>query len=349
MKKILPLPMLGIALFIGCGSPTPAYRINYQATQTPEEAGYRFHKITGDQDGINTARTNTEATWNDVADKLFVIDDNETKIAFKSVYRKDGSWKANMYVKNLKNLNIKQQRTYKDWVWSPGLSHDGTNLCFSDNRSGEVNLYMVNADQGSRIEQLTSTSINSEEPEFFPDNSKVLFSEYEVSGRKYNSSTQKYYNVYQPFLWSKDLKNGNLIQYGKGRQADFFPGKNSTQIACIRKGESNKELWILDLENGREFNLHVKDGFDINQPAVSPDGKKIAFVIKTIQNINGKSRSNFDIYTINADGTGLTQITFHQGSDYNPQWGKDSKTLYFISQRGSPNGSHNIWKIEMVD
>ena len=125
-------------------------------------------------------------------------------------------------------------------------------------------------------------------------------------------------------------------------QADFFPDEN--KVICVRSGDKEYELWIIDLENGQEFTLLADDKKGFMQPSISPDGNKVAFT--TISEIEGKG-VNFDIYTINTDGTNLSQITFHPGHDYSPKWGKDSKTLYFVSQRGTTDGKHNIWKIEV--
>ena len=67
--------------------------------------------------------------------------------------------------------------------------------------------------------------------------------------------------------------------------------------------------------------------------AVSPDGKVVAFVSMTeAQN----SPANLDIYTINMDGTGLTQRTFFPGQDICPRWSGNGGALYFLSQRMMP-------------
>jgi TolB protein len=50
------------------------------------------------------------------------------------------------------------------------------------------------------------------------------------------------------------------------------------------------------------------------QPAWSPDGTKIAFASGLDLDVDG------NIYTVNADGTGLTQVT-HAGGSQSPDWG----------------------------
>lgn len=51
----------------------------------------------------------------------------------------------------------------------------------------------------------------------------------------------------------------------------------------------------------------------VHEPRWSPDGKKIIF--------GGNSpTTGVNIYTVNADGSGLFQVT-HDGGDDNPTWG----------------------------
>lgn len=64
-------------------------------------------------------------------------------------------------------------------------------------------------------------------------------------------------------------------------------------------------------------------------PSFSPDGQKIAFMT----NRDG----NMEIYTVNADGSGLRRITRHQGNDASPTWSPAGNQIAFTSDRtGSP-------------
>jgi Tol biopolymer transport system component len=86
--------------------------------------------------------------------------------------------------------------------------------------------------------------------------------------------------------------------------------------------------WILFDANGRIFVIHP-DGSGLRQiridtgggryfaqqPVWSPDGNKIALDLFLPQN------GTLDIYTMNADGTGLTQVTASPTHDEFPDWG----------------------------
>ncbi|GAV19130.1 translocation protein TolB [Mariprofundus micogutta] len=67
--------------------------------------------------------------------------------------------------------------------------------------------------------------------------------------------------------------------------------------------------------------------------AISPDGKRVAFVRQT----NG----NYDIWMQNIDGGGLTQLTSSPYGDFEPAWSPDGKRLLFVSNRDSKGDVHN--------
>ena len=66
----------------------------------------------------------------------------------------------------------------------------------------------------------------------------------------------------------------------------------------------------------------------------SPDSKQFAF--------HWPDSSDFCIYTVNADGSGLKRIAFTRGSDNElPTWSPDGKKIYFQSNRR--RGNWEIW------
>jgi TolB protein len=55
---------------------------------------------------------------------------------------------------------------------------------------------------------------------------------------------------------------------------------------------------------------------------------------------------------MNADGTGLTRLTFSPGNDLSPTWSKDGKRIAFVSARDDPNPStagSQAWDIYVMN
>jgi Tol biopolymer transport system component len=67
-----------------------------------------------------------------------------------------------------------------------------------------------------------------------------------------------------------------------------------------------------------------------SSPAWSPDGSRIAFT-----GGSGREGREGDIYVMNADGSGVTQLTDEPGAQFDPTWSPDGSRIAFVSVRDS--------------
>lgn len=86
--------------------------------------------------------------------------------------------------------------------------------------------------------------------------------------------------------------------------------------------EANGGLYIIDADNNYNITQLTSSGANASW---SPNGSKIAF----------NRFSPTEIYTMNADGTGITQVTFNTLEDYAPTWSPDGTKLAFNSYRNA--------------
>src|SRR5262249_30813434 len=132
----------------------------------------------------------------------------------------------------------------------------------------------------------------------------------------------------------RDTKTGKdgIFDPGGG-----FAGMRRPSIAP----DASRVIFSIATATGQHITSVNMDGQDrkyltqsaINKwPAYSPDGKQIAF---------GSSRDgNFEIYTMNADGTNARRLTHSHGLDMRPCWSPDGSCIAFTSNR---DGRYQIY------
>jgi dipeptidyl aminopeptidase/acylaminoacyl peptidase len=76
--------------------------------------------------------------------------------------------------------------------------------------------------------------------------------------------------------------------------------------------------------------------------SVSPEGNRIAFVLRSTDLEANKGRT--DLWLINADGSGLRQLTWSPESEGQPVWSPDGQSLFFLSPRG---GSSQVFRLPL--
>ena len=122
-----------------------------------------------------------------------------------------------------------------------------------------------------------------------------------------------------------------------------FPGANgklavTAEPVCCN--QSNIDVYSVNPDGTSMTLLTNSPGFD-GQPAWSPDGTKIAFASDRDDPNSGAclgaQHCNFEIYVMNADGSGETRITTFSGADVEPAWSPDGTKIAFTSTRDDPN------------
>ncbi len=78
----------------------------------------------------------------------------------------------------------------------------------------------------------------------------------------------------------------------------------------------------------------------VGDPAVSPDGKQVAFTVRDTDFDANRGRT--DVWLAATDGSSVKQLTTHPDNDQDPQWSADGMWIYFTSSR---SGSSQVWRI----
>lgn len=92
-------------------------------------------------------------------------------------------------------------------------------------------------------------------------------------------------------------------------------------------------------EGTKPFTIsHLYDIRDVSDPRCSPDGTRLAFVVRADDLSTGTSNSDIQVCTL--DGQRTLHTTVDPASDTSPRWSPDGSQLLFISTR---SGSAQAW------
>ncbi|PKN93755.1 MAG: hypothetical protein CVU44_08035 [Chloroflexi bacterium HGW-Chloroflexi-6] len=177
-------------------------------------------------------------------------------------------------------------------------------------------IYITNA-LGNPITQLSANDDWDVEPVLSPDGTKIAFECHRPN--------------FGLCVMNSDGTNRIRIPETGGRP--MFPNwsPNSQKVVFEDNGIYAVNSDGLGLERLTDSNAH-----DYWEPVWSPDGSKIAYVV-----IDG---DNWEIYTMNSNGTEKVNLTNHPGSDSSARWSKDSAYIFFDSDR---SGDDEIYRMNV--
>lgn len=195
---------------------------------------------------------------------------------------------------------------------SPRWSPDGTRIAFKSSRSGNWDIYVMNAD-GTNVVRLTDSPANDHDPVWMPDGQSVVIS----SDR---SSREDLYRV-----WLADKRVERLTNHIVGRAIMPSVSADGRSITYAAQTLQRLQFWefqihVLDLASGKIRALDQSGG--TCWPTFSPDRRLIANVTLA------KEPSSIQIR--NADGSGSRELA----SDpkrwaYYPDFSRDGKLIAF--------------------
>ena len=239
------------------------------------------------------------------------------KIAFAAIVVQPDRLTSDVYVMNADGSG--KARLTSDPSGEGGLawSPDGQKIAFArGGAGGNSEIYVMNVD-GSEQRRLTSEAWGGELA-WSPRGNKIAF----VSRRDGNAE-----------IYLMNADGSGLRRLTRNTVGDRNPvwSPDGRRIAF----ENNWQVNVMNADGSRQRRLTRNGGRNF-VPAWSPDGQQIAFERrlgrKKYGPCNGCGRaSTFEIWVMNADGSGQRRLT-KQGAQ--PGWSPDGQEIGFMSERG---------------
>jgi Tol biopolymer transport system component len=212
--------------------------------------------------------------------------------------------------------------------WSPVWSADGY-IYFASDRGGSVNLWRVAVDEMTGMargepEAVTTPALWAGPLGISGDGKKIVY-----CARSPQSALQR--NTFDPV---QERVVGDAVQMPLGNLFIAMPdvSPDGLWIAFCTLYEQ-EDIYIVR-SDGTDLRKLTDDHFVDTWPRWSPDGKRIAFASNRV-GVGHRTDAPFQIWAVNADGSGLQQLTALDGSAGGPPvWSPDGRGVIV---RGNKN------------
>jgi TolB protein len=299
------------------------YRIAYESN--PSGSNWEVYAV--DASGTNRVNVSNlsggdgEPAWSP----------GRTKIAW--VHYFDGN--GEIYVANADGSNKQNLTNNSARDWMPAWSPDGTEIAFTSMRDGVREIYKMNAD-GSGVQKLTSQLCQSYAPVWSPDGGSIAF----ICGLWYQEQP-----LHEIYIMSANGTNERRLT------VDDHPGcedEDGEPVDCphyedtgltwapdsrwlaytkyFNKKKTKGDIYKIDTSLGspEQVNLTNTETAE-HSPDWAQAGGKIAF--------SAYLDGTYEIATMNADGSNVTNLTHAALADYRPKWSSDAAMIAFLSNR----------------
>jgi len=204
------------------------------------------------------------------------------------------------------------------------LSPDERQIAYVDVQGGQADIWILPLGEG-RPQRVTMSPEDERFPIWHPDGRRLLYA-------------CKWGEAYQICLLALDER---VPQRLTSSETDLFVADVSPDgrrvVYALSKDES--DIWGVDVQTGEEVQVTTEIGLEL-WPAISPDGRAIAFQAKPESSAGGDLfRAHLVVKALEGEDATVRLTT----AGFDPAWSPDGRLLAFL-RRGS-DGRFDLWVV----
>lgn len=198
-------------------------------------------------------------------------------------------------------------------ILSPRWSRNGRKLLYSAERNRQWGIYLLDFTNMTERKVFSSKGTNIA-GDFLPGGSEFVFS----------SSRDGTHDLYIMNLSNNSIKK---LTSSFGIEVSPSVSPDGKSIAFVSDRGGSPQIYVMHKDGSRLRRITYEGSYNTS-PSWSPKGDKIVF--------SGRRGKN-QIFIINPDGSGLTQLTSH-GNNEEPSFSPDGMYITFTSDRDGVKG-----------
>ena len=210
-----------------------------------------------------------------------------------------GESRGDVYIMNADGTNVSRITTDGAGYAFPKLSPDGTMIAFDAAReSDNAQVYVMDAN-GGNVRRVTHNDVDEGYVSWTPHSRSLVFDTFRDG---------------PPEIYRADVDGGNptrLTHFG-AHIGDPRLSPDGTKLAFESGMDGNSEIYVTNADGSEPARL-TRNPADDRAPAISHDLRRVAFCSD-----RGGEREAFELFVMNADGTGLLKITDTRTSNLYP-------------------------------
>ncbi|MFQ6616828.1 MAG: TolB family protein [Fidelibacterota bacterium] len=246
------------------------------------------------------------------------------------------------------------------------FSSDGERLILQAHQGKDScdQIYVMNVETGEMEQVSTGYGVTTCSFFQYPQDDAIVYASTHLAGQECPPRADPglgyvwtLYPSYDIFKASPDGSNLVRLTESDGYDAEGTYAFDGSKIVYTSMASGDLEIWTMDPDGSGKRQLTDRLGYD-GGPFYSHDGEKIVWRAFYPETEEGKERYledlrknamrpvNLQIWIMNSDGSGQTQVTDNGAANFAPFFFPDDSRIIFASNLGGGRGNFDLYAID---